>query len=85
MDKNIAKDFEHKWFAVKADVKGYPSPDTIGGLRPDVVATKGKERKIVEVETPDSVDSARDEKQKKAFRNASRRSKNTTLRRVVTD
>ena len=47
-------------YKVKADVKGFPRPDTVRGYRPDVVATKGRERKIIEVETPDSVDSARD-------------------------
>jgi len=57
---------------------------SLGGFRPDVVAKKGKQRKIVEVETPDSVDSARDQSQQRAFRNAARRSDKTTFKRVVT-
>ncbi|MCH7519474.1 MAG: hypothetical protein IH964_10675 [Candidatus Dadabacteria bacterium] len=83
--KQIAKEFEQKGYDVEADIKGYSKPSTIGGLRPDVIATKEKERKIVEVETPDSLDDARDLKQKEAFRKASKRSKNTTFRRIITD
>ena len=54
-------------YDVTADVKGYPKPKTIGGYRPDVVAKRGRERTIVEVETPESVDSARDKKQQQVF------------------
>ena len=54
-------------------------PDTVRGYRPDVVATKGRERKIIEVETPDSVDSARDRGQQAAFRQAAKQSKNTSF------
>jgi hypothetical protein len=59
--KRLAQELERKGFDVSADVKGYPRPETIRGYRPDVVGEKGRERKIIEVETPDSVDSARDE------------------------
>lgn len=83
--QRIAKDLERQGYAVKADVPGFPQPGTISGVRPDVLATKGKVRKIVEVETPDSVDSARDQKQQQAFRQSARRSPNTTFRREVTD
>lgn len=79
----IAKDYEKKGYDVKAEAKGFGRPAAIGGVRPDVVAMKGKTRKIVEVETPDSVGSARDEKQKEAFRKAAKRSKNTTFRRTI--
>ncbi len=72
-------------YDVKADLKGYKQPDTIGGFRPDVVGTKGREREIIEVETKDSVDSARDRKQQQAFRKSANRSKNTTFKRKVTD
>ncbi len=80
-----AKDFEERGYDVQADVSGFPQPDTIGGMRPDVVAKKGKRREIVEVETPNSVDSARDQRQQKAFRQAAKRAKGTTFRRVITD
>lgn len=87
-DKRVNQEAEalkNKGFDVEADVKGYPQPGTISGLRPDVVARKGKVRRIIEVETPDSKDSSRDKGQQKAFRRAADRSKNTTFRRVITE
>ncbi len=72
-------------FDVKADIEGFSKPGTITGYRPDVVVKKGWERKIVEVETPESVDSARDVKQQQAFRQAAKRSADTTFRRDITD
>ena len=81
--RRIAKELKDKGYDVQADIPGYGSPDTIGGLRPDVIARKGGERKIVEVETSESRNTARDLKQQRAFRQAATRSKNTTFRRVV--
>ena len=83
--KRVATQFEKKGYDVKADIPGYSKPGTFSGYRPDVVAEKGREREIVEVETPDSVDSARDASQQKAFEQVAKRSKNTTFRRTVTD
>jgi hypothetical protein len=71
-------------FKVKADIPGYPQPDTIGGYRPDYVANKGTKRIIGEIETKDSVGSARDQKQQKAFQQAAKKSKNTSFRRRIT-
>ena len=81
--RKIAQDFKNKGYEVKADVKGFSQPGTVGGYRPDVVATKGKQRKIIEVETTESVSSTRDRAQQAAFRSAASRSKNTTFRRTV--
>lgn len=83
--REIAKKLEKQGFGVQADIPGYPTPDTIGGYRPDIVGTKGKERKIHEVETPDSLNSARDQKQQQAFKQSANRRKNTTFKRTVTD
>ena len=83
--RKIANQLQGQGFKVKADVPGFPKPDTIGGYRPDAVGTKGKQRKIFEVETPDSVNSARDQKQQQAFRQAANRSKNTTFKRTTTE
>lgn len=83
--RKIAKEFESKGFDVQADVKGYAKPETICGFRPDVVAQKGSQRKIVEVETSDSISSSRDVKQREAFRQEANRDPNTTFRRKVTD
>ena len=82
--REIAKELKEKGFDVAADIKGFSTPDTIGGFRPDVIARKGKARKIVEVETPDSVGNARDKEQQRAFRAAAKRAKNTTFTRRVT-
>ncbi len=82
--RELAREFKDKGYAVEADVSGFSRPATIGGYRPDIVAKKGEARKIVEVETPDSVDSARDTQQQQAFRNTASKSKNTTFSRKVT-
>lgn len=82
--RKTANQLKNQGYRVKADVSGFPKPDTIGGFRPDVVAEKGNERKIVEVETAESVNTARDQKQQQAFRQAADRSKNTTFSRKVT-
>ena len=83
--KRIAIEFEKKGYDVKADIQGYSRPETIGGYRPDVFAQKGKKRKIVEVETSESVKCARDVAQQQAFRNAANRSNNTTFKRTIVD
>ena len=82
--QRIANAYERRGYNVTADVRGYQKPKTISGYRPDVVAKRGRERIIVEVETPDSVESARDHKQQQAFRRAANRSVNTRFRRTVT-
>lgn len=82
--KRVADSYEKRGYDVSADIKGYQRPKTIGGFRPDVVAKRGRERVIVEVETPDSVDSARDQRQQQAFRRAANRSVNTRFRRTIT-
>lgn len=79
-----AKRLEKQGFDVSADLKGYKQPRSIGGYRPDVVAKKGGQRKIVEVETPDSVATTRDQQQQQAFRRSADRSNKTTFRRIVT-
>ena len=82
--RKIANSLEGSGFNVQADISGFAQPKTIGGYRPDIIAKKGIQRKIVEVETPESVDSARDKKQQSAFRNAASRSSETIFRRVIT-
>ena len=83
--RKIARRLERQGYDVQADVTGFPQPNAIGGYRPDVIAKKPGERKVIEVETPDSVGSARDEGQRKAFRQAADRSNKTMFRREVTD
>jgi hypothetical protein len=82
--RRAAKEYQGKGYDVAADVPGFPTPKTIGGKRPDVVAKKGSERKIVEVETPDSVGSSRDVAQQQAFKRTADRSKATSFKRIIT-
>lgn len=83
--KEVAKDYGARGYDVLADVPGYPKPPTIGGYRPDVVARKGGQETVVEVETPDSVNSERDIAQQGAFLRAARRSEKRHYRRIVTE
>ncbi len=82
--RQIAGDYEHRGYNVSADVPGYPQPPTIGGYRPDVVARKSGQETIVEVETPDSVNSPRDIAQQGAFLRAARRSEKRHYKKIVT-
>ena len=83
--KKLAKQYQGKGYKVKADIEGYQKPDTIRGLRPDVIAEKSGHKTVVEVETKDSVDSKRDQQQQNAFKNWSRGSDRKHYKRVVTD
>ena len=47
--RKIANDLKQKGYEVDADVKGFKKPDTIGGYRPDVVATKGAQKKSMKL------------------------------------
>ena len=80
----IAKRYEGQGFDVKADIAGFRKPETIGGYRPDVTASRPGQRKIFEVETLDSKDGARAQGQLEAFKAAADRSKKTAFTRKVT-
>jgi len=60
-----AKYYQKKGFQVDADLKDSSKPKTIGGRRPDVIAKKGKQEIVVEVETTDSL--GKDKNQQKTF------------------
>lgn len=81
--RRTANSMRKRGFSVEADIPGYERPGTIRGYRPDVVARKGWQRLIVEVETTDSVDSARDVKQQQAFKAAAKAAKHTSYRRRI--
>lgn len=83
--KKLAKQYEQKGYKVKADIEGWEKPDTIRGVRPDVIAEKSGHKTVVEVETKDSVDSKRDLQQQKAFKNWSTDSDRKHYKRVVTE
>ena len=81
--RRTANSLKRKGFKVEADVSGFDRPDSIRGYRPDVVARKGWKRVIVEVETPDSVNSVRDVRQQQAFKAAAKTAKHTSFRRKI--
>jgi hypothetical protein len=83
--RRIAKNYEKKGYDVEADVRGFDRPGTIRGLRPDVIARKGSHETAVEVETPESVGSKRDQKQQEAFKDWSQGSPTKHYKKIVTD
>jgi hypothetical protein len=81
--KEIAQDFLKKGFRVKADLDGFERPGLIHGCQPDIIAFKDGQRKIVEVETEETVKSDRDLNQQQAFREEADNDTNTTFTRRV--
>ena len=84
--KNLVDRLINTGHRVRADVPGYPSPGTICNRgssscrRPDIVATREGLTKIIEVETADSYD--KDRRQREVFRDYADRHKNTSFRTV---
>jgi len=64
--RRVAGGYKSQGWKVKADVKESPAPRTIYGRQPDVIATKGKKMRIIEVETRDSL--KKDVAQRNAFK-----------------
>jgi hypothetical protein len=82
--ESLAENLKKQGFSVQADIPGYDKPTSFGGMRPDVIGRKGRERRIYEIETPDSVNSVRDRKQQQEFQEVAERNKKTTFRKFVT-
>ena len=80
-----AQSYKSNGYDVWADILNWSQPRIINSYRPDVIAEKGAYTSVVEVETPDSVETARDVAQQKAFREWAARSEYRHFRRVVTD
>jgi len=80
-----AQNYLSKGYEVQADIPNWPKPEVINGYRPDVIAKKGRYISIVEVETPDSVDTPRDLAQQKAFKEWADRSEARHFRRVIAE
>lgn len=82
--REIARELKKDGYSVKADVGRYVRPASIGKARrrPDVEATKAGRRIIIEVETPRSLKT--DKEQIKTFIRHAAHKKNTTFDIVVT-
>jgi hypothetical protein len=83
--KQIAKQLQGQGYKVRADLPGYPSPTPIGKGKkvPDIEAKKGGRRKIIEVETPETVE--RDKEQHSAFRRSAAQKSNTSFKIEVAE
>ena len=79
-----AESLERQGYEVVADVKGYQQPGTFYGLRPDIVAMKGKKRIIGVVETPRSLGDTLAQAQRTSFKRMEKMGNNTSfLRRIA--
>ena len=80
----IARKLKNQGYSVKADIGRYDKPSTIGKdkKRPDIEATRSGHRRIIEVETPKSLKSDKD--QIKTFIRHATHKKGTSFDIVVT-
>lgn len=69
--RRVAGGYKAQGYKVKADSAGYKKPLNVGGRRADVVAIKGRDRVLVEVETRKSM--ATDTKQRQNLRSIAKR------------
>ena len=79
--ERVARRHDNDGWNVRADVSGWPTPDTIAGRRPDVLATKTGSRRIIEVET----DSTDDHRQHEKFRRHAGQKANTVFIGLIVD
>jgi hypothetical protein len=83
--RRVANEYLRKDYKVLAGLSNWEQPDAIKGVRPDLrVRRKGHET-LIKIETPEPVESARDEKQKKAFKQWSEKSEHRYFRRILTE
>lgn len=80
--KEISRDLSKKGWEVKAHIRGYKTPKGIGkdGYIPDIHAIKGLKERIIEVDTPNTINS----NQLRAFRQSASHRKNAEFEHVIT-
>jgi hypothetical protein len=83
--RRVANEYLMKGYRVLADLPNQERPDTVKGVRPDLSVKKKGHETLIEIETPESVKSARNEKQKKAFKEWSEKSEHRHFRRIITE
>lgn len=83
----IARSYRRRGYKVRADnVPNFSDPAKgIGGYVPDVVAKKNGHTTVVEVETPDSVNTKRDRGQRRAFKRWANYKKSRHFRKKIID
>lgn len=83
--RQLANYYKNKEYRVAAAIfDWWDQPGMINRHVPDIIVSKGKKLIVIEVETPKSVNTARDKAQRKAFRTWANRSPNRQFRSVVT-
>ena len=80
----LANRLENQGWAVQADLPNFDQPDSIGKDEriPDIFATQGDQTKIIEVETPGTVNSHQD--QHATFRRSAAQRENAEFELIVT-
>lgn len=81
--ERLAREYKRKGWNVKADIPGYKKPLPIGKYRhiPDLEVTKRGKTRIIEVETPSTLNS--DKKQRESFKKSAAHRKQTKFEMVV--
>ena len=85
--RQIVRELEKQGCTVRADVRGRERPRPVGSERlvPDIEATKDGRRRIIEVETPESLKLDKDHLEKlKGFARHASKDKNISFDIVVT-
>ena len=80
----VAGGYKAQGYKVQADLPGQPKPQTIGGRRPDVIAKKGRDIRVIEVETPASAGKPHARAQAKTLRTWAKTSPNRSFRTTKT-
>ena len=82
--RNLANKLKNEGWRVQADLPNFDQPDPIGKDRriPDILAKRGGQTKIIEVETPGTVDSHQG--QHSTFRRSAAHRENGEFELVVT-
>jgi hypothetical protein len=63
--RKVAIAYLKKGYKILADLPNWEQPDTIKGVRPGLSVRRKGHENLIEIETPESIESARNEKQKK--------------------
>jgi len=77
--RQLANSLDRRGWNVKADIKGFEQPNPIGEKSkiPDILAENKEAKKIIEVETPDSI--TKDKKQHETFRRSAAQQNRTSF------
>lgn len=80
--RQLSNQLKKEGWKVQADVPGYETPSSIGQGQyiPDIVAVKGKQKKIIEVDTLGTEDSD----QLSTFRRSAAQQDNTEFEHIIT-